>query len=77
MGMRSFHPLHKKIFTKCTHTLGIFRDNCETSLSASRSPDFDSEIKAYFTECPQMLKALLSTRKTVLAHIAARYLVWI
>jgi hypothetical protein len=65
------HFIHymSKYFLSAHILFGIFRGNDETILSASRSPDFDSEVKAYFTEWLQMLKPLLSTRKTVLAHI--------
>jgi hypothetical protein len=40
---------------------GIFRKDGETSLLASRSPDFESDVKGYFSEWPKMHDALLST----------------
>lgn len=40
--------------------LGIFRENGETTIAASRSPHFDSEIESYFETWPDMMNALKS-----------------
>jgi hypothetical protein len=39
---------------------GIFREGSETTISASQSPDYESEVKGYFAEWPKMLEYLLS-----------------
>ena len=69
MGKDRFIHYMSKYLLSAHIRFGIFRDNGETGLLASRPPDFNSEVKAYFTEWPQMLRASLSTRKSVLAHI--------
>jgi hypothetical protein len=52
MGKDRFIHYISKYLLSAHIRFGIFRDDGETSLSALRPPDFDSEVKAYFTDWP-------------------------
>jgi hypothetical protein len=41
---------------------GIFREKGETSISASKFPNYEFEVEGYFAEWPKMLKALLCSK---------------
>jgi hypothetical protein len=54
-----FYPLTDDQAVLGAHIrFGMFRENGETSVLASRSPDYDSEIAGYFDAWPDMAKAL-------------------
>ena len=40
------------------HALWNFREDGETSLSASQSPDFESEVRECFEAMPDMIKSI-------------------
>jgi hypothetical protein len=59
------YPANIKDYLLCAHRrFDIFREDGETSLPASRSPDFDSEVRGYFEGWPNMNKALLAESRS-------------
>ena len=56
----SIHGLKENSLLSVHIRFDVFRENGETNLSASRSPNFDSEVKGYFEAWPDIVKALLT-----------------
>jgi hypothetical protein len=56
-------PLGTKRLLSVHIRFRIFRENGETSISASQNPDYDFQVNGYFTELPKMLDALYSSHE--------------